>query len=694
VPGRSFHPEHGALAKEGFNAHHRTELVYPINYLEQDKSIVAPLFAFPHDRSEVIFVIDRTIAGIFSRYPQRFFQLLSVWVLIGAQMALAPIGLFAQSQIPTRQETLVVTGEPQAVPADEVDRAVSVLDTRVTPELYQSYADYLFLDPSVDLQQRAPNGIQGDLSIRGATFDQTLVLVNGFRVNDAQSGHHNLDVPLPEDALQRLEVLRGAGSTLYGSDAMGGVVNFIVTPPAVSEIRMGAGGGSFDSNEQHLSANYSTDSLGEQLSMARDFSEGFAPDRDYRNLALASTTRLKTGLGDTAILLGYSDRPFGANDFYGDYDSWERTKAWLATLSQQLGKRTEFDLGYRRHTDNFILLRDDPGVYANNHETESWEAALRRNQPLWQSATLFYGAEGYRDEINSINSMAGFPDRPALGRHTRNRVAGYADFDVRALRRFSFSAGVREEVYGDYRSEVSPGVSAGVWLSSRVKLRGSVNHAFSLPTYTDLYYSDPVTVGNPNLLPETAWSYEGGLDFQAPAHITAAITVFNRHEHNGIDYVLPVGQTSPTPASPWQAENIDNLNFTGVEVALRAPLLRGQQFQLGYTAMEGTLDVPENRVTEYSGNFPSQSTVLSWQGTTAGKVVGRSRIGVARRPVEGTYMVWDAGLMRTFGRVSPYVQVANLANSSYWEIKGPPPVFMPGRSFTVGMDVVIARKAK
>jgi iron complex outermembrane receptor protein len=582
--------------------------------------------------------------------------------------------VWPQSQIPPRQETLVVTGEPEAVPADEVDRAVTVMDTRTDPELYRSSADYLFLDPSVDLQQRAPNGVQGDLTIRGATFDQTLVLVNGFRVNDAQTGHHNLDVPLPDDALQHLEILRGAGSTLYGSDALGGVVNFLAVPPAVSELRVGAGGGSFGSNLQHASATYAGRKLSEQASFARDSSTGFIPGRDYRDLMFGSTTRVKSRLGDSSILLGYGDRPFGASQFYGPYDSWERTKAWLATLSQQLGQRMEFDLGYRRHTDNFILLRDDPAVYANNHVTESWQAALRRHQALWQSATFFYGAEGYRDSIVSNN----------LGRHARNRGAAYADFDVRALRRFAFTAGVREEVYGNYHGEFSPGANAGVWLSSRLKLRAGVNHAFRLPTYTELYYSDPATLGNATLLPETAWSYEGGAEWQAPAGIAAAVTVFNRRERNGIDY------ERSSPAGVWQAANIDRINLTGVEVALRAPQIRGQQLQIAYTAMQGRQDIPAGLMTEYSGNYPSQNAVFSWQGTLPGKVVGRSRMGGLRRPVEGTYMLWDAGVMRSIGRISPYLQVSNLTNTSYWDIVG---VTMPGRSLTAGMDVVIARKA-
>ena len=117
--------------------------------------------------------------------------------------------------------------------------------------LYNHWVDYLQLDPSVDLQERAPDGVQADLTIRGSTFGQTLVLLNGLRMNDAQSGHHNMDLPLPTDAIERIEILRGAGSTLYGSDAMAGSVNIITGPPKYSELRLGAGVGNFGVNQQN-----------------------------------------------------------------------------------------------------------------------------------------------------------------------------------------------------------------------------------------------------------------------------------------------------------------------------------------------------------------------------------------------------------------------------------------------------------
>ena len=107
---------------------------------------------------------------------------------------------------------------------EEIDRAIRVLPARGQSLVLNSLVDLLRLDPSLDLKARAPNGVQGDLSIRGGGFGQTLVLLNGLRLNDVQSGHHNMDIPVPLDSVARVEVMRGSGSTLYGSDAVGGVV--------------------------------------------------------------------------------------------------------------------------------------------------------------------------------------------------------------------------------------------------------------------------------------------------------------------------------------------------------------------------------------------------------------------------------------------------------------------------------------
>jgi iron complex outermembrane receptor protein len=117
--------------------------------------------------------------------------------------------------IPPENQSIVVIGTFVPAPLSENDRSVESFPTRETPLLFDSVVDYLQFDPSIDLQERAPNGVQGDLTILGSTFAETLVLLDGLRINDAQTAHHDMDIPIPLEAISRIEVLHGAGSTFY-----------------------------------------------------------------------------------------------------------------------------------------------------------------------------------------------------------------------------------------------------------------------------------------------------------------------------------------------------------------------------------------------------------------------------------------------------------------------------------------------
>jgi iron complex outermembrane receptor protein len=194
------------------------------------------------------------------------------------------------------------------VAIEESDRAIYRQEIRGDQTLVSnSLVDFLNRDSSIDLRQRGGNNIQTDVSVRGSTFGQTLVLLNGLRLNDVQSGHHNMDVSVPIESLDRVEVLKGAGSTLYGSDAVGGVVNFITKTPEASEFRIRGAVGSFGTNQERVSGTLVRDSFTQQLSFYRDFSTGFIPNRDYRNLALSSSTYFRTRAGTTSILLAHND---------------------------------------------------------------------------------------------------------------------------------------------------------------------------------------------------------------------------------------------------------------------------------------------------------------------------------------------------------------------------------------------------
>ena len=582
----------------------------------------------------------------------------------GATAAASPLAPVADS--------IQVTTTVEPLPLAESDRSVEVLTPRDLPAgANDSAVDLLRTDPSLNLQARAGEGIQVDLSIRGTTFEQSLILVNGLRVNDPETGHLNLDIPVPLDAVTRIDLLHGSGSTFYGSDALGGAVNLLTGEPTPGlTVIARSGAGNYGSLENHLRAAYSAGPFAEQLTGSRDTSDGFIPDRNYSSNALASETWFKSAPGTTDILLAASDRPYGANLFYGPYDSWERTKAWLASAQQQLGSRTAATFGYTRHSDLFVLFADQPAIYENNHITTSYEAALRRADSLSRNTTLAYGLEEDGDAIHS-NS---------LGIHARDQGAGYANLSLRSLGRFSLSLGAREEVLSSEGSVFSPSVAAAYTLTKTLRLRASAGHGFRLPTYVDLYYADPATVGNPKLKPESSWSYEGGLDW-APASGSLTFTAvgFRLNETNVIDYAktLPL-----TPGEQWQAINVPTLDLTGAETSLRIRLTMTQQLQLSYTAAHSG-NVAANYLSEYAFNYAAQNAIFAWTGTF-GQLIAHTQVNVVQKTTQTAYPLWDVDLARSAGRVRPYLRLLNLANTGYTEI---PLVPMQGRTIMAGMEL-------
>jgi outer membrane cobalamin receptor len=581
-------------------------------------------------------------------------------------------------------DSVQVTTTVEPLPFAESDRSVQELLPREMPIATDGVVDLLRSDPSLNVQARGAEGIQADLAIRGTTFEQSLILVNGFRVNDPETGHLNLDIPVPLDAITRVDILHGSGSTFYGSDAIGGAVNLLTgAPPPGLSLIVRSGAGNYGSLENHLRASYAAGPFAEQSTASRDSSDGFISDRNYASNAVTSESWLKTKPGTTDILLAASDRPYGANLFYGPYPSWERTKAWLGSIQQQLGSRTAASFGYTRHTDEFVLFVANPSAYENNHVTTAYEGALRRGDELGRNTTLSYGLEESGDTINSFNFSGGTSGEvrsSALGIHARNQGAGYANLSLRSLRRFSLSLGAREEVLSSQGSVFSPSVAAAFTLTKTIRLRGSAGHGFRVPTYVDLYYSDPATQGNGSLKPETSWSFEGGADWTpANGRITLTAVGFRLNQTNAIDYakLLPL-----TTGEKWQAVNVPTLDISGAEASARIRLTSRQQLQLSYTANHSG-NLPPNYLSEYAFNYAAQNAIFGYTGSF-GQVTAHTQVNIVQKTTQTAYPLWDIDLARNTGAVRPYLRLLNLSNTGYTEI---PQVPMQGRTIMGGMEL-------
>ncbi len=576
--------------------------------------------------------------------------------------------------IPARTETMVVLGSAAPVPLAESPRSVVVLSLQGKKLAAETPLDFLREDSSIFLEQRGAGGAQSDLVLRGGSFEQTLVLLNGFRINDSQTSHHNLDLPVPLAAMDSIQILEGAGSTLHGVDALSGVVDFLTAAPDHGSLLLGAGEGSFESNEESLLGGATRGRWSGRLTASRNFSTGFMADRDYRNEDASAESWSASHLGLSDLLIAGSDRWFGANQFYGPYNSWERTKGWFASMRQELGSRTVAAFGYRRHSDEFILLRNDPSVYENNHIDASWQASLRRTVPIANPSLLLFGLEADGDSIHSNN----------LGIHARNRGTGYADLDLRpAKKRWSLSVGAREEIFsGGAQAVFAPQLSGSLRVADGLKLRASGGYGFRIPTYTDLYYSDPTTVGDPNLKPESAWSGDFGADWAPSSRVSLSVTGFYSRQHDAIDYVRA------NSSAQWQAANLSGLQFAGVETAFTWVPAKRQTVRISWTGLHGAQNALHGLQSEYVFNYPVENIHATWTAALGRAFAISNSVQIAERYQQTVYPVWNAELTHDSGKIRPYLRLSNLSNTGYQEITG---VTMPGRSIMGGFAFQLGR---
>ncbi len=576
---------------------------------------------------------------------------------------------------PRVESPVVVTGTPEPAQLAEVDRSIIVIPVENAVVPATSLAQLLKTDSTVDVQERGIDGTQADVGIRGGSFSQTLVLINGMRVNDAQSGHHDMDLPLPLESVSRMEVLHGSGSTLYGSDAVGGAVNVITRRPEATELNVSSGIGDFGWNREALSGGFRFGKWSQQAAVARDFSTGFRPGRDFRNLAVASQSFFDESFGSTSLLFAYNDRPFGANGFYGSFPSWEETGTKLVALSQTVGEhRVQFS--YRRHTDHYVLYRDQPEIFQNFHTSGTWYGSYAFHHALSGRVDLSAGADGLSEAIESTN----------LSDHRRERASGFFVLQARPGPRLSLSAGLREEIYRKWSAVASPTLAAGVRLGKGWKARASLSRTFRVPTYTELYYHDPANIGNPNLRPESAWSYEAGLDWWGRGGTNISATWFERRERNTIDFVRPAG------ASVWQAMNFERLNFHGGEIGARDRIaVRGRSADVGisYTIIRASREIIPGVASLYIFNFPRNSVAFTAAAPLGRYAVVRTRVGAFDRSWQPAVALWDISVAGQGSRFQPFLQITNLANAYYESFPG---LAQPGRWIRGGMKIELLGK--
>lgn len=522
----------------------------------------------------------------------------------------------------------------------------------------------------MEIRARGPFDIQGDLSLRGSTNEEVGVSIDGIKVMDPQTGHHNLDIPLTKYDIERIDITKEGSSSLYGAGSFAGNTNFIIKKPAVKALNIDALFGENALFGQAFSFTLPQKEFSSRVSFDNKVSKAARPNTDFKEQTASFYIDKNTENISLDTLIGYQKKDFGADGFYSNLfpEEEEHTETLFFKTGLDLKSETGIlknDAYFRKHRDKFVLRRNNP-TSVNYHTTYVYGLNSDYALPTKYGEILF-GLYSGNEEINSTN----------LGKHKRFFEAGSIGLSSKIGQRFTSDLRFRSDHYEKWGFQQSFNAGLGYGLTDTLKVKGSAARAFRLPTFTDLFYSDAANKGNPGLGVEKSDSYSAGLEY-VKDFIELGLSGYFRRGHNMIDW------TRATTADPWQATNLGSVDFKGIEFIsklnheINFMRMKFRSVSLGYSYTEvdkkesGFLSKYVLDVLKHQLHLDIYSTIfgldINWQ------------LSYNQRYFGDTYFLGDLYIGKKLKSrnysLEPFLKIDNFTNKNYTEIAG---VQQPGR---------------
>jgi len=570
-------------------------------------------------------------------------------------------------------------------------RIVAVLTRQDIEQAAASSVNDLFkLVTGVDVRQRGGFGIQADISIDGGTFDQVTLLLNGIDIGNPQTGHLSADFPISINDIERIEVLEGAASRVYGGQSFGGAINIVTKHDQGQSIELAGRGGSFGTAEGEARLALTTGKFSNRFSGGGGRSDGGTLNSSWGKGQLY----YQGDYEDEALRLdwqfGFSKKSYGANTFYSaNYpDQYERNQRLMASASAETKGRFHFtpQVFWNRSWDNFELIHGST-FGENFHRTDVY--GLKAGGYLdWQFGKTALSALLRHESILSTNLGKNvLPNKGEQGEYlfsdNRTTVSFSLEHNI-LLKHWTISAGLMASMTSsiDHRFRLYPGIDIAYRPSMRWKLLLSYNKGFRLPTFTELYYKSPTHEGNRDLKPEHNHSVSLGLQHRWSGAEVSAKAFYHRGTQM-IDWVM----YAPDDIYHTAAFGLDNV---GVQIQGKiAPPETSERknwfrsFSFGYTFIHQTKHdaegvVKSNVAMEYLRHKVVASLThrivsrlsmtwdFRWQERVGSYLSGGELVPYRPYAMLNAKLQWDAQ------RYQLYVQATNITNHRYYDLGSVP----------------------
>ena len=557
---------------------------------------------------------------------------------------------------------VVITSTRIDLPFKENSRTIDVISSEaIKNSAATNVADLLQQVAGVDIRRRGTAGSQADLYIRGGGFDQTLLLVDGIKMDDSQTGHHTLNAALPIEVIERIEIIKGPAARVFGQNAFTGAINIVTKKRLASSASINVEGGSFGQLNSSVTFGEEYENASFMVHVGALTSDGYRTNSDYENKNYVLKGIFNKKKQPIEVLATFFDKKYGAENFYTTNPDWHE---YEETQNSVIGVSTVFRtekfkitprVYWRRGQDIFLLKREDPSFFRNLHITNKVGAEANASYTSNLGITGF-GIDLSRVSISSNN----------LGKRNRTMANLFLEHRFKlANEKLDITPGVAVTYFSDFKFHAFPGVDIGYQVSENLKAYGNLGVTYRIPTYTDLFYNDPRTIGNENLDPEEAFAQEIGLKYNS-GKFTASMAVFNRDADNLIDFIRP--DTDAT--SKYTATNIAKVNTQGFELNADYRFMLNefnQTLSFGYNFLEDDILDQNKELSRYSLNTLKHQFITRFTSKFFKNVRQNIIYKHAQRTIGTSYNVWDASIIVDFNKFSFTATANNIFDADYIE---------------------------
>jgi len=516
-------------------------------------------------------------------------------------------------------EEVSVTGSRAPLTRSQAARMVTVLERAdIQQAPVQSINDLLKYAVGVDVRQRGPVGAQTDISIRGGTSDQIILLLNGINICDPQTGHNAMDLPVDLSEIVRIEVLEGPASRIYGTSSLVGAINIVTRPAQQTSADFSLEGGSFGYGKASGRANLKQGRWNNQLSAGYNRSDGYS-----RNKAGGLNTDFSGGKGfyqgqyeDQQMQLnwhlGIADKGWGSSTFYASPkwqadDQYEHTTKIYSAIqgsSKQGRLRLSGSIYWNQNRDRYEGYRGLPEKMKYNYNRTDVYGVSLGSYFDWAAGRTAFGAEVRNEDLVSGNlgeplsqthHISGTDRDYTLGVN-RTNISGFLEHNV-LMNDVTISAGLVavKNTWSAMNMSVYPGIDISYRPGNHLKLHASYNTSLRMPSFTEMYYKLQGYSANPHLKPEEMQALEIGGTIHYP-RFTIHSTLWYHHGQNMIDWIM---DTSKGNAAEWQSVNHTTINSVGLDIGMGFSVLNSK-FSVDYCYIHQDKKQEENIVSQYA----------------------------------------------------------------------------------------------